>query len=317
MLRLFPVNPLPLLLCALVAAVLCSSALGDDIVDKSNGGEINWSQQFYYATGEGVVPRPEDESNRGKAFLKAKNYAKMQAIANLRMLIDGTTISYEMTGKDYIASDVLVKQTIEGFVGFVEIAGDKLISEGGDTIVQVTVRAPMYGSTGLASAIIGAKLKARPPARVDVGLVVKVARGASPTEATVAGGASGPFTSLIVNCGKLKINRSISPVMRLSDGKEVWGRVKIPADVAVAKGIVGYVGSMEEAAKNPRCGRNPLVVKAIGVAGGRFSSDPVISEPDANRILEENKTGKFLETMNVLFMIDPSLPPPAEGSISE
>ncbi len=319
MLRFLPVNLSRILIIAAIAAVIClgSAALCDDITDKINGGEINWSQQFYYATGDGAVPRPEDEPNRAKAYLKARSYAKMQAVANLRMVIDGTTISFDMTGKDYVATDTVLRQTIEGFVSFVDIVGEKRISESGDTIIQVTARAPMYGSTGLASALIGSRLRARPPLKLDSRLVVKIPKNTPTSEGSITQPASGSFSSLVVNCGKFRMNRSICPVIRMPDGREVWGRVKIPADVAVAKGIVGYVVSLDEAKRNPRCGPNPLFVKAIGVAGGRFASDPVISEPDANRILEENKSSKFLDAMNVLFVIDPTVPPPPEGTFSE
>ncbi|MGB9619301.1 MAG: hypothetical protein ACPL7K_02690, partial [Armatimonadota bacterium] len=85
------------------------------------------------------------EPNRARAYLKAKEYAKMSAIANLFMLIEGTSISYNATGKDFIAQDVSLRQTIEGYVRNVNVVRTVTRKEEGNTIVKVTVGTPIYG----------------------------------------------------------------------------------------------------------------------------------------------------------------------------
>ena len=96
---------------------------------------------------EQAMPSAAEQPNRARAKLMAKDYAKMDAIANLKMAIEGTTISYESTGKDYMA-DTTISQKIEGFVNNVQITKywDEKVE--GDTIVVVEVRAPMFSATG-------------------------------------------------------------------------------------------------------------------------------------------------------------------------
>ena len=107
---------------ALLVAI-AAPALGEQPSIQAIGenSKIDWTNLVYIATGDGAMPSPKEESNRGRAYLKAKEYAKMAAIANLYMAIEGTTISYEATGKDFMA-DATIKQKIDGYVKNVQIS---------------------------------------------------------------------------------------------------------------------------------------------------------------------------------------------------
>jgi hypothetical protein len=83
--------------------------------------------------------------------------------------------------------------------------------------------------------------------------------------------------------------------------------VPVDLDYAEEVGIVGYAKSMAEARNSPRCGSNPMVMTAIGRAGGKFYSDPVISDPDAALLLSEDTKGGFLKKFNVIFVKDGKL----------
>ena len=96
----------------------------------------------------------------------------------------------------------------------------------------------------------------------------------------------------------------MSPKIRKLDGREVWGTVNVDIDFIEEVGIVGYCRTMEEAKKSSRCGSNPLIIKAIDRAGGKFYSDPVISDPDAALLLAEDAKSGFLKKYNVIFIKD-------------
>ncbi len=113
-----------------------------------------------------------------------------------------------------------------------------------------------------------------------------------------------PYTSVIIDTLGLQLDRCMSPKIRRFDGSEVWGTVSVDLDFVENVGIVGYATSIEAAKTNPRCGSNPMIIKAIGRAGGNFKSDPVISNPDADLLLSENAKGKFLEKFNVIIIKD-------------
>lgn len=269
------------------------------LVERVQTGEIDWGSEFYYANGEGVMPSADEEPNRARAFLKAKGYAKMQAIANLLMAIEGTAISYNATGKDYMLKDVHLRQTIEGHVANVEAVGEKQQSVGGDTLVIVTVRAPLYGPGGVGSAVLKNTLRREPSARA-----ARVDKQLDTKSPTVAAGASGPFTSLIIDCTGLEIRRAMSPKIRRSSGDEVWGSVVVDPNLLQERGIVAYAANLNDAKRNSRAGASPLLVKAVGRAGDKFMCDPVVSDADAERILQENAATHFLDKFDVIFVVD-------------
>ncbi len=116
-----------------------------------------------------------------------------------------------------------------------------------------------------------------------------------------------PYTSVIIDASGLALDRCMSPKIRRGNGSEVWGTVNVDIDYVEEHGIVGYVRTIDEAMKCDRCGSNPLILRAIARAGGAFNSDPVISDADADLMLDENRIGKFLDKFNVIFIKDGQL----------
>lgn len=279
------------------------AAVRSDAVETTESGEIDWGDGFYYASGEGVVPSPEEEANRARALLKAKGYAKMRAIANLRMAVDGTAISYKATGRDCIAGDVELRQTIEGYVANVEIVGERHLVDGGDTTVVVTVRAPMRGTNGIGTMILRSR-SARQLAITTKPGDLSVEKTGDTRVSSVQPGSKGPFTSLIVDCSTFGLQRAMSPRIRRADGTEVWGTMKVDRVALQERGIAAYARTLEEAKRNPRTGSNPLLIKAIGRAGGRFMCDPVISDADADLAILANDSAGFLDKCNVVLIVD-------------
>jgi len=113
-----------------------------------------------------------------------------------------------------------------------------------------------------------------------------------------------PFTSVIIDASGLNLERCMSPKIRRADGSEVWGTVKVDTEFVEDHGLVAYATSMDDAKKNPRCGLNPMIIKAASIAGGKFGSDPAILNPDADLLVAENAKGGFLEKFNVIFVKD-------------
>jgi hypothetical protein len=291
-----------------LCAVLASQALCSSSVEKLNPkAQIDWTDLVYTVTGEGVMPSAKDEPNRAKAYLKAKGYARMQAIANLLQAIEGTTISFEATGKDYM-EDAVIRQRIEGYVRNVEVIDERKEKFEGDTMVIVTVRAPMYGQSGPGSVILGAALTSPHMQRLT-DIKVTMEPDISPADinqpTTVMPSNDGePYTSVIFDTTGYKLDRCMSPKVRRGDGSEVWGTVKIDHDFVLERGICSYATSMTAAKSNSRAGSTPLVIRSIGKAGGRFNSDPVISDADAQALLAENAKSGFLDKLNVIIIKD-------------
>lgn len=142
-----------------VAALPCAAQgtaaiVKSGLVEKLPGGEIDWGREWLYATGEGAMPSAQEEPNRARAKLRAADYAKMEAIAHLYMLIEGTSVSYEATGRDYMAQDVSLRQTIEGYCKNVEVLKTETLTVDDAKIVRVTVGTRLYGPSTPGTALL-------------------------------------------------------------------------------------------------------------------------------------------------------------------
>lgn len=323
-----------LFVCAVaLAATLCSCVFAQSIEKVSDKARIDWTNLVYVAEGEGAVPTRDVEPNRAKALLKAKDYAKMAAIANLLMAIEGTAISYESVGKDYMA-ETTIRQKIEGFVKNVEVVETRREKIEGDEIVTIKVKAPMFGKNAPGTVFM---TEGQPPAAppspdttietgsetpgttttetpgtttVDVNVKVVLrpdvaAVVPTTTIITVPSVEDKPYTGVIIDASGYKITRAINPKIRRNDGSEVWGTVQADTTLLQDRGIVAYATSMAKAKANDRAGSNPLVIRAVGRAGKRFYPDVVLSDSDAALLLSENGKSGFLDKFNVIFVKDP------------
>jgi hypothetical protein len=300
---------------ALLVAI-AAPALGEQpsVQNIGENSKIDWTNLVYIATGDGAMPSPQEEPNRARAKLKAKKYAEMAAIANLLMAIDGTTIDYEATGKDFMA-DATIKQKIDGFVKNVQIGKSWEEKVEGSTIVVVEVRAPMFANNGPGQIFLkeGPKPPEEKPGETTVETNVKVVLKPDRTVKVTTSvevkpsAPDKPYTGCIIDASGYKLERCMSPRIRRPDGSEVWGTVHVSPDTVLDRGIVSYATSLAGAKSNSRAGSNPLIIRATGRSGGRFFSDPVLSDDDASLLLAENTKGGFLDKFNVVFVKDPVL----------
>jgi len=124
--------------------------------------------------------------------------------------------------------------------------------------------------------------------------------------------AADAYTGLVIDCRGLGLQRGMSPKIRRIDGSEVLGTIQLSddrLDKVIEEGLVAYLSGFEgeepfqldEPDAVKRIGKNPLMIKAIGLAGSA-KTDPVISDEDADRLLQENKRSRFWERLAILFL---------------
>ena len=112
---------------------------------------------------------------------------------------------------------------------------------------------------------------------------------------------SGDYTGLIVDCRNLDLQPVMSPTIQTDSDETIYGNKNLDYDKIIEFGAVGYSTDINDSVVTDRAGKNPLVVKATELK--KFNSTPVITTADSNRILIENKSAKFLDKMNVVFMM--------------
>lgn len=259
--------------------------------------ELDATPDMLYATGEGAMPSEKEQPNRAKAYLQAKAYAKMDAIAALAQAIKGVLISYTSTGENYIA-ETKIKEEIKGVLNCVQIVSVKKRAEGKDAIVEVTVRAPNpLKQRSLKQSKIETSQKSKTTAVAASKPVIP--SWVAGTDRTASG-----YSSVIIDAKGYHIARSMSPRIIRSDGSEVWGTVKADPDFVCEHGIVAYVRSRPEAFSNRRAGDNPLIIRAIGRGPARSGSDIVVSDADAAKLLSEDRRTGFLGEYRVIIVVD-------------
>lgn len=130
-------------------------------------------------------------------------------------------------------------------------------------------------------------------------VLVKIEKETTPPAKKVAGG----YTGLIVDASSFpQAKACMSPKILAEDKEEVYGTVKISADLAIERGVVGYAKSLEKAKElTSRLGDNPLVVKAIDIEGA-YKANPVISLSDAKIIKESNLEEAFAQCAVVIVL---------------
>ena len=109
------------------------------------------------------------------------------------------------------------------------------------------------------------------------------------------------FTGLVIDARDFHVQRDRSPRVVDEDGRDVYPDPKhCPTpDYVEEHGMVGYATADND---SRRSGSHPLVVRAVGSTGpGPF--DVVVSNEDAQRILEANRRSKFLWKWNVTLLV--------------
>jgi hypothetical protein len=269
-------------------------------------GRVDWRQGIVYAIGHGAIDRRNP--NQAKAYLRAREYAKIDALANLLMAVDHIRIDARTIGRDFEA-DTTIRAELQGIVRGAEVIDERKLQEGGDTIVEVTVSTPMYGERSIASVLIPEVVEREEVAGSDPEpalppIKVKIVPKRETLPAPRAPRASAAVTSVIIDVRGLGVERGMCPKIRRPDGSEVWGTVSADPDFVIEHGIAVYAHSLAQAQNDARAGNNPLIIRATGRAGNRFNTDAVISDDDAERLLEADQVFGFLGKYRVIFVVD-------------
>lgn len=286
----------------LTAAVTCPADAGPSAskaATVSKAQSLDKNQDALTATGEGAMPTVDEQPNRAKAYLQAKSYARAQAVANLIQVARGTSVTYSSTGKDF-TMDERISQEIDGMVEHVRFVSENKVQVGKDTVVEVTVAAPLPERWQDAPA---AKRVAANPADGQSWSAAS-SEPVTPSTSSFRKAKEVPYTSVIVDTLGLGVTRSMAPKILREDGSEVWGTVKVSYDFVADHGIVAYARTIGEAYSNARAGDNPLVIRALGRGESAYKCDVVLSGDDAEYLLSENKRTGFLKDFRVVFLVD-------------
>ena len=249
-----------------------------------------WEQGTITAEGFGTPPAGAYGS---KASIMARRAAIVDAQRNLAEQVSGVQVDAETTVENFVISSDLVKTKVSALIKGAMVVEEQMMPDGA---YRVVMSMPMYGTQGLASAIMPAIRDNMPPTPpppvISATITTQIQMG-------------GTYTGVIVDAGGMGLKPSFSPVIYDTNGRAIYGVSNINYDQAISQGMVGYSSSVSAAQTLPRVGATPLVIKAVQVRGGNNSTNPVnvvVSVDDGDRILAANQQSQMLMNGAVVFV---------------
>ena len=249
-----------------------------------------WEQGTITAEGFGTPPMGTYGS---KASIMARRAAIVDAQRNLAEQVSGVQVDAETTVENFVISSDLVKTKVSALIKGAMVVEEQMMPDGA---YRVVMSMPMYGTQGLASAIMPAIRDNTPPTPpppvISATITTQIQMG-------------GTYTGVIVDAGGMGLKPSFSPVIYDTNGRAIYGVSNINYDQAISQGMVGYSASVSAAQTLPRVGATPLVIKAVQVRGGNNSTNPVnvvVSVDDGDRILAANQQSQMLMNGSVVFV---------------
>ena len=249
-----------------------------------------WEQGAITAEGFGTPPMGTYGS---KASIMARRAAIVDAQRNLAEQVSGVQVDAETTVENFVISSDLVKTKVSALIKGAMVVEEQMMPDGA---YRVVMSMPMYGTQGLASAIMPAIRDNTPPTPpppvISATITTQIQMG-------------GTYTGVIVDAGGMGLKPSFSPVIYDTNGRAIYGVSNINYDQAISQGMVGYSSSVSSAQTLPRVGATPLVIKAVQVRGGNNSTNPVnvvVSVDDGDRILAANQQSQMLMNGAVVFV---------------
>ena len=249
-----------------------------------------WEQGTITAEGFGTPPMGAYGS---KASIMARRAAIVDAQRNLAEQVSGVQVDAETTVENFVISSDLVTTKVSALIKGAVVVEEQMMPDGA---YRVVMSMPMYGSQGLASAIMPAIRDNTPPTPpppvISATITTQIQMG-------------GTYTGVIIDAGGMGLKPSFSPVIYDTNGRAIYGVSNINYDQAISQGMVGYSSSVSSAQTLPRVGATPLVIKAVQVRGGNNSTNPVnvvVSVDDGDRILAANQQSQMLMNGSVVFV---------------
>ncbi|MCC6807702.1 MAG: hypothetical protein IT381_09780 [Deltaproteobacteria bacterium] len=233
-----------------VAFAAHAEAPAGGVTQKTDKGEVNWSQKTITVTGSGAFSN--SASNAAQARLMAEKAAKIDAQRNLLETLKGVQVTSGAPAASVMQMGE-VKTKVEGIVKNFEIVEKKYFNDGG---VDVIVRMTIDGT--LAELLIpdaGSK-----PAKI----------GPSPDGST----------AMIIDAKGLGLTPALAPKVFDESGKEIYSAAIVSKDKLREHGVCAYARDLDSAKSDKRAGAKPLIVKATKLAQGS-KNDLVIGGKDA------------------------------------
>lgn len=269
---------------AFITAVMCLA-----ITENGSAAQkIDWDNNVIEVSGTGVIPEYATSPGQGQAL--ARRAAIVDAYRNLASVIYGVQVDSDTTVEQLAVKNDTIKTNVSGLIKNARITDERAESNGN---YSVTMAVRVFGErSSLAAAIYSNKAPAIPTAIPYVSQSTATSTDNKVIPVSQA-------TGVVVDCRGLNLDRVMSPVIRDTSGRAVYGTQHVESDWVIKHGMASYVHD-ETPGDLTRAGSNPIIVKAVSLDNHNW--DPVISKEDADKILSANQANGFLQKCPVVFI---------------
>lgn len=268
------------LVLLLVIPAIGNCQEGQDFIEQTSKGSINWSEGIVQAVGIGAP----SEKHYGKPSARpmAMRAAKLDAMRNILEVINGVRIDGSTIVRDYAVESDIIRSKVEGMVRGAEVVKQEYLSDG---TIEITMAMSLRG--GFSQLVLPDEIKPLES--------VKPVTPMAPS--------SGVYTGLVVDARGLSARPAMSPKIIDENGQEVYGSAFVSREYAVQQGMSGYAKDITAAMNNQRVTDNPITVKGLRTEGpGR--SDIVISNADASTLRSASENLSFMKKCRVMIVVD-------------
>jgi hypothetical protein len=257
-----------------------SSASGQNYIEFSEKGEIDWSNGIVEAVGIGTAPAESDNPAQSRAI--AKSQAETLARSHLYGLIDKLQVSSEHNVKALIDRREVRVEALRESLSRCRVVDIAYLEDGS---VKATVAFRLNGP--FADLVL-------PKNIVVIEPVLQPERAEKKSDAP---------TGLVVDCGGFPVEPAMAPLIVDEEGRVVYGSPYASRDYAVERGMVSYAKGFAAVQKNHRVAPRPLIVKGIRTTK-TGPCDIVISNADAARIRGSASNLRVMQRCRVVIVLD-------------
>lgn len=296
----------------LVLPVELANALESPLLQKTPQGTIDWNGRFIESVGMGIAPAGKENSAQGK--LLAQRAAMADAYRQLAETVNGVQVDAQTTVKDYVVQSDLIRTRVTATIRGAQQIGEA--KQNSDGSVAITLRLPIYGQQQLSGAIqLNQHLRTSqaPKPRQNrlsyslaqlqaqaqlIQLPLRPQQVASVGFIPLQLAQNKGFTGLVLDMCTAPLQPAMSPAVFGADQQVYIGNFPIDPDQVINQGVLQYFDDFGAALESPRVGSNPLVIEALGAHANQ--TDILVSPEDAQRIIEADASGQFLQALKVV-----------------
>jgi hypothetical protein len=244
---------------------------------KTTSG-VDWNKRVIVATGIGV-PNPNMPAAAARPM--AIQAARAVAFRNALQLIKGIHVSSTQTVDELMQDDSQIKTSISGYIQSYKESEPKYFS---DKTIEITITVPLDNQ--LQETLLPKEIDNTPEYKKS--------------DVTTNNGTTG----IVIDARGLSMVPALTSKIWDEKRNVIYGNQFVKRDAAIKWGMAGYVRSIEQLKKlNERIGSQYLIVKATKLQD-KGSTEAVISQADAEKILQSSVQNSLISEAKIVFLID-------------